>query len=57
MLETTNAARMCPTCGEDSAVYDSRVQQDGRIFRKRRCPVCGMKFQTEEKFLKIIPTY
>ena len=48
------AARMCPVCGEASAVYDSREQWDGSIRRRRRCVVCGTRFLTVEKFEKIL---
>lgn len=48
------AARMCPVCGEESAVYDSREQWDGSIRRRRRCVVCGTRFLTVEKFEKIL---
>jgi len=44
------AARMCPECGEDSVVYDSRECFDGSILRRRRCKVCGQRFVTIEKF-------
>lgn len=47
------AARMCPRCGEDSVVYDSREQDDGSILRRRQCMRCGAKFVTVETFKKI----
>ena len=48
------AARMCPVCGEDSIVYDSRELWDGSIRRRRKCAVCGTRFLTVEKFEKIL---
>ena len=48
------AARMCPVCGEDSIVYDSREQWDGSIRRRRKCVVCGTRFLTVEKFEKLL---
>lgn len=55
MLDTDNAARMCPKCGESSVVYDSREQPDGSIVRRRRCLSCGAKFETVERFMRFIP--
>ena len=48
------AARMCPVCGEDSIVYDSRERWDGSIRRRRKCTVCGTRFLTVEKFEKLL---
>lgn len=48
------AARMCPVCGEDSLVYDSRERPDGTILRRRECPFCGTRFETVEEFVKIL---
>jgi len=53
-VEGERAARMCPRCGEDSIVYDSREQLDGSIRRWRKCKVCGAKFSTLEKFEKFL---
>ena len=47
-------ARMCPECGEDSLVYDSREQFDGSIRRRRRCPACGTRFETVEKLSRVL---
>lgn len=47
------AARECPECGSDSYVYDTRVWVNGEIIRRRRCPLCGAKFMTLEKFFKM----
>lgn len=53
MLTSDRAARMCPACAEDGYVYDSRVMPDGAIRRRRRCPMCGTKWITEETFLRL----
>jgi transcriptional regulator NrdR family protein len=47
-------AKLCPKCGGDSAVYDTRVQTDGTIVRKRRCGACRAQFSTVEKFLGFV---
>ncbi len=49
-----NAARMCPRCGADSTVYDSRERPDGQILRKRQCQECGAKFETLESFRRYV---
>ena len=54
LLTTEKAARMCPICGEDSAVKDSRVSPDGKIVRQRKCMKCGTYFETIEQFSKIL---
>lgn len=48
------AARMCPACGEDSTVYRSKELSDGTILRERKCNVCGTRFQTVEKFSRVL---
>ena len=53
-LSVEFAARMCPQCGADSLVYDSREFRDGSIIRRRKCQVCGTKFETIEHFSKYI---
>ncbi|MEH2939043.1 NrdR family transcriptional regulator [Lawsonibacter sp. JLR.KK007] len=50
-----HAARMCPICGEDSQVYNTREAADGTIHRKRRCPSCGARFSTVESFECMVP--
>lgn len=55
MLTTERAARMCPKCGEDSYVYDTREREDGSIIRKRRCGRCGVEYETREVFSRIYP--
>ena len=37
---------MCPKCGGDTRVVDSR--SDGRRIRKRKCCDCGKTFHTIE---------
>ena len=54
MLTTEEAAKMCPCCGEDSVVKDSRVSQEGKIVRQRKCTKCGTYFETIEQFSKIL---
>lgn len=53
-LKMYHAARMCPVCGEDSRVYDTREQPDGTIRRIRCCSVCGARFSTEERFVGMV---
>lgn len=53
-LKMYHAARMCPVCGEDSRVYESREQPDGTIRRIRCCSVCGARFSTEERFVGMV---
>lgn len=55
MITVDRAARMCPRCGEDSKVYDTRERQDGAIIRKRRCIKCGIEFETLEIFTRTYP--
>lgn len=44
------AARACPVCGMDSAVYNTRERSDGTIVRCRRCLSCGKRWATTESF-------
>jgi len=41
----------CPFCGKaNSQVLESRVTEDGNVFRRRReCLQCGKRFTTQEK--------
>lgn len=39
--------RMCPQCGCDSKVYESR-EQDVYIQRRRQCQACGHKWKSCE---------
>ena len=55
MLDIERAARMCPVCGEDSYVYDTRETPEGKIVRRRRCSACGAQFETEETFIRFLP--
>ena len=55
MLTTEIAARMCPKCGEDSKVYDTRERADGAIIRKRKCVKCQVEFETIEVLTRIYP--
>lgn len=55
MLDIERAARMCPVCGEDSSVYDTRETPEGKIVRRRRCSACGAQFETEETFIRFLP--
>lgn len=47
-------ARMCPVCGGRSVVYRSEEAKGGSIRRKRVCRACGTKFETEEKFSRVL---
>ena len=51
---TGRAARMCPVCGKRSVVYRSAEVKGGNIRRKRVCRACGTKFETEEKFSRVL---
>ena len=42
------AAKMCPVCGDDSCVYETRERHDGSVVRRRRCKTCGKRFVTRE---------
>lgn len=53
-MKMYRAARMCPICGADSRVYDTRETADGTIRRKRRCPACGVRFCTVESFTGLV---
>ena len=55
MITVEHAARMCPRCGEDSKVYDTREREDGVIVRKRRCVRCKTEFETMEIYTRIYP--
>lgn len=55
MLTTAKAGKMCPKCGEDTRVIDSRTDESGFVIRKRRCNRCGTGFMTRENFLRLIP--
>jgi transcriptional repressor NrdR len=39
---------LCPSCGHETKVVDSRIDQLGRA-RRRRCPACGHPFSTVER--------
>ena len=41
--------RICPVCGYDTEVFDSRHKEEtGVIVRKRKCLSCGHIFRTAE---------
>lgn len=44
-----SGAKLCPKCGEESRVVDSRVMPDGNVWRKRECISCGARYETIEK--------
>ncbi len=48
------AARMCPVCGSESLVFRSIERSDGTVIRKRICRVCETKFETTEKFSRVL---
>lgn len=42
---------LCPFCGEDSKVVDSRTNETGNsVKRRRECMACGKRFTTFEKY-------
>lgn len=51
--DLSKAARMCPACKADSIVSDTRERPDGTIMRRRTCSVCGTKFVTTERLIKV----
>lgn len=53
-MELESAARMCPVCGNGSLVFRSVERPDGTIVRKRICRVCETRFETQEKFLRVL---
>lgn len=55
MTTTYTAAKLCPKCGCDTNIYDSRVTLEGTVTRRRRCPSCGTCYETVEHFHCIIP--
>lgn len=46
--------KICPFCGSDTKVYDSREDMFGGVIRKRVCVSCGITYKTKEIFLKTI---
>lgn len=48
------AARLCPECGGDTHVIDSRETPDCQVRRGRECLTCGTRFATIEVFDHII---
>ena len=53
-MDTRNAARACPSCGSESVVFRSIEKSDGTIIRKRICRACETKFESQEKFLRVL---
>ena len=51
---TTETARMCPKCGNDSRVYWTYDRNDGARMRRVRCPSCGTVFETIEVKTRIV---
>lgn len=45
-------AKMCPACGGESKVVNSRTLQNGDIFRRRECLACMKRYNTIEKLTK-----
>jgi len=39
---------LCPKCGGDSGVFDSRRRADGNIVRRRECKACEWRWSTIE---------
>lgn len=42
------AMKFCKKCGSDSRIYDSRINADGSVVRRRKCYQCGRKWTTIE---------
>lgn len=40
---------ICLACNSKTSVIVTRLIQDGRIVRRRRCPSCGYVFYTAEE--------
>ena len=41
----------CPKCKtEKTYVKEKRDRQDGTVYRRRRCKICGYRFSTTEQF-------
>ena len=40
--------RLCPKCGAESDIHDSRPRDGGLIARRRRCVSCGERWGTME---------
>ena len=55
MLSTENAPTMCPLCGEEMPVYQTRKREDGVVLRRRRCPQCEEKVETGEFLMRRLP--
>ena len=54
MTDNITAARICPKCGQEGVVYDSRTVMGGRIERRRKCLFCGERWVTMEKYFRPI---
>lgn len=44
---------MCPECGGDTKVFDTRVGIDDLRCRRRECLECGCRFNTVELDLEV----
>lgn len=55
MLTTENAPTMCPVCGEEMPVYQTRKREDGVVLRRRRCDKCKEKVETAEFLMRRLP--
>lgn len=43
---------VCPYCGSESRVYNSRVREHGfLVWRRRHCATCGASWTTHEKIV------
>ena len=45
----------CPKCNTKTDVYDSRLNGDGLLRRKRECPSCSYRFATIEVLDTVTP--
>lgn len=43
---------ICPNCGEETRVVDSRKVGDDVVWRRRECKRCRYRFNTEERMVE-----
>ncbi len=43
--------RNCRLCGGNAVVIDTRTTKDGHIRRRRKCLICGYRYNTLEVIL------
>lgn len=46
----------CPVCGNNkSGVFDTRIDENGEVLRRRECTECLTRFKTRESAIYVIP--